>query len=64
MLFTASFTELPFCNGVKPHECILAGVLVNSQVLSSILLTLKSQITPIFVRPEGVKMSELETSFR
>jgi hypothetical protein len=36
--------------------------LLNSHVLSSIFLTLKSQITPIFVRPVGVNTSEAETS--
>ena len=37
-------------------------LLVNSQVLPSIFFTLKSQITPTFILPVGVKMSELETN--
>ena len=42
----------------------LRTVLVNSQVLSSIFLTRKSHITPIFVRPVGVNTSESDTSRR
>jgi hypothetical protein len=40
----------------------LCTSLVNSQVLPSTFFTLKSQITPTFLLPLGVKMSELETS--
>ena len=45
-------------SGVK----VLCTALVNSQVLPSIFFTLKSQITPTFILPVGVKMSESETS--
>ena len=40
----------------------LCTSLVNSQVLPSIFFTLKSQITPTFILPVGVKTSEFETS--
>ena len=36
--------------------------LVNLQVLPSIFFTLKSQITPTFILPVGVKTSEFETN--
>ncbi len=39
-------------------------VFVNSHVLSSIFLTVRSQVTPIFVRAVGVNTSDVETSLR